>query len=191
MTLPTPTTAKEEAEPKRVMQTELGPRGNCQSACLAMLLGLELSEVPNFAVSDETWEQQASWLLARGLWRLTVVPWQGLPWPPAHGFYIAGGVSPRGHRHSVIYRAGELWHDPHPEGGGIQEVQEVDLLLPAAFAPLADSQALLRAEAKGEAKGLRRAVEVSVGIWGEQARRSSQNHAILTLAAEIEKQADG
>lgn len=126
-------------EPKRIMQTEFGPLGNCQSACLAMMLGCGLADVPNFSALDCTDNQkyaaQTAWLKERGLWMITFVKWQGLPWPPAHGFYIAGGMSPRGHRHAVIYRGGELWHDPHPDGGGISEVEDIDLILPLGFRP--------------------------------------------------------
>ena len=33
---------------KKVMQTKLGLGGNCEGATLATLLGLELSEIPDF-----------------------------------------------------------------------------------------------------------------------------------------------
>lgn len=142
------------AEPKRIMQTEFGPHGNCQSACLAMMLGFELSEVPNFASIDgsnnEKYRAQGAWLHENGLWLMTVVKWQALPWPPSHGYYIAGGTSPRGYRHSVIFKDGNLWHDPHPDGTGIGEVEDVDLLLPLGFNPslhrLSAENASLKAE---------------------------------------------
>jgi len=125
-------------EPKRIMQTELGPTGNCQSACLAMMLGCELSEVPNFAAlhsdPNEYAAAMADWLRARGLFIVTFVRWQGVPWPP-RGFYIAGGVSPRGNRHAVIIKDGELWFDPHPDGGGIAAIDDIDLILPLGFRP--------------------------------------------------------
>jgi hypothetical protein len=114
------------------MQTEFGPTGNCQSACLAMLLGVSLSDVPNFAAMDGDdnlkYIAQAKWLHDRGWALITIVKWQTLPWPPTKGFYIAGGVSPRGNRHSVIYHDGELWHDPHHNGGGIKSVDDIDIL---------------------------------------------------------------
>ena len=123
-------------EPQRIDQDEFGPYGNCQSACLAMLLGVPLKEVPNFSViamekgDAAACAAQSEWLLERGWALLTIVPWQGIPWPPARGFYIAGGVSPRGIRHGVIYKDGALWHDPHPSRGGIASVDDVDLLYP-------------------------------------------------------------
>jgi hypothetical protein len=133
------------SEPARIMQTEFGPQGNCQSACLAMMLGCDIAEVPNFAAvagdANDKAAAMSAWLRRRGLWSIAFVKWQGLPWPPPYGFYIASGVSPRGYRHTVIYRDGELWHDPHPEGGGIDEVQDIDLILPLGFRPALDREA--------------------------------------------------
>ena len=128
------------AEPKRIMQTEFGENGNCQSACLAMMLGLDLSEVPNFTalgngVGYVCAKLQQQWLLERGLYIWTIVPHQGLPWPLPYGYYIAGGPSPRGIHHAVIFKDGALWHDPHPDGGGIDPVTDLDLILPVEFRP--------------------------------------------------------
>lgn len=122
--------------PVKITQTIMGAYGNCQSACLAMMLGIPLESVPAFSqIAQDTGDEkafaaQAEWLRERGWGMLTVVKWQSLPWPPHQGYFIAGGPSPRGHRHSVIYKDGELWHDPHPEGGGISEVQDIDFLYP-------------------------------------------------------------
>lgn len=131
-------------EPKRIMQTEFGRLGNCQSACLAMMLGCDLANVPNFALleggcGNRMHAAESAWLRDHGVWLLTIVAFQGLPWPPKLGFYIAGGVSPRGMRHAVIYRSGELWHDPHPAGGGIESVDDIDLILPIDFRPALSS----------------------------------------------------
>jgi hypothetical protein len=122
-------------EPRRVDQTELGPLGNCQSACLSMLIGVPLAEIPNFAAiakgdGNVFFHRQNDWLNARGWGLLTIVRHQALPWPPKHGWYIAGGASPRGNRHAVVFKDGALWHDPHPEHGGIGEVEDVDILYP-------------------------------------------------------------
>lgn len=121
-------------EPQKIDQTEFGPHGNCQSACLAMLLGVPLAEVPNFAAMEGDdngkYVAQARWLHERGWALITIVNWQALPWPPTKGYYIAGGTSPRGLRHGVIYKDGKLWHDPHPSRGGIASVDDIDLLYP-------------------------------------------------------------
>lgn len=39
-------------------------------------------------------------------------------------FYTASGISPRGVNHIVIYQNGKLFHDPHPEGGGVIDIYE-------------------------------------------------------------------
>lgn len=133
--------------PRRIDQTEFGPQGNCHSACLAALLGVSVMEVPNFntGARDGNDYKKAldDWLAARGWASISIVPWQELPWPPKSGYYIASGISPRGHNHAVIYKDGGLWHDPHPERGGIAKVELVDILYPLnplqlagpAFAP--------------------------------------------------------
>lgn len=133
-----------ESEPQRLTQTELGPHGNCQSVCLAMMLGLPLSAVPNFWViggytSDGFVHAQREWLEKRGLFILTFSSWGqegAVLFPPQQGYFIVGGTSPRGHLHSVIFKDGVLWHDPHPEGGGIVP-DSVDFIFPIGFAALA------------------------------------------------------
>ena len=98
--------------------------GNCFAACLASLLDLPLWMVPPF-------EQ----MFGRSEWRLRVQDWlirffrvrmirrsdhdpSNLP-----EFYIANGLSARGVHHSVIYRRGELAHDPHYSNDGIKSVE--------------------------------------------------------------------
>ena len=89
------------AQPQRIMQTEFGPYGNCQSACLASLLGVPITEVPNFTALSQNGDDNAvfaaqrAWLKGYGWGIVTIVRWQTLPWPPVVGYYIAGGVSPR------------------------------------------------------------------------------------------------
>ena len=113
-------------EPQRIDQTEFGDKGNCQSACIAMLFGLQLADVPNFTlVGDEYKQSEAmwTWCHARGIGYSRVAPSRH----DGNGFYIAGGISRRGLLHSVIYRDGKLWHDPHPDRTGIAAVTEIDV----------------------------------------------------------------
>ena len=126
--------------PARIDQSVIGPAGNCQSACLAMLLGLPLSEVPNFlellgaGQDDEvSFRAQQVWLNERG-WGLVTIQARG-PFFKRHfakGYVLVGGKSSRGLPHAVIYKDGELWHDPHPDRGGVVEIEEVDILYPLA-----------------------------------------------------------
>lgn len=117
---------------EKVMQTVIGPGGNCMSACLATLLQIPIESVPNFhdgnPSTDEWWARVRHFLRGHGFGILTVQP-------PEHfgdlcGLLLVAGVSPRMRFHSVIYFNGRLWHDPHPEGGGIDKVEQVDLLYP-------------------------------------------------------------
>jgi len=42
---------------------------------------------------------------------------------------FVSGPSPRGVPHQVLYRNGELWHDPHPSRAGLLSVNENDLFV--------------------------------------------------------------
>lgn len=112
-----------------VMQTKLHGKdgahnGNCLAAALASLLDLPLWMVPPFEdmFGRSDWRARIdAWLsrlLASELKRVEGHVIEDLP-----EFYIASGLSPRGVRHSVIYRSGALAHDPHPSGAGILEVE--------------------------------------------------------------------
>jgi hypothetical protein len=115
--------------PKRIDQTVLGPKGNCQSACIAMLLGLSLNEVPNFNDHADFSGAMQDFLRRRGYTILTF-PISAVELRAFQkGFAIVGGMSPRGHNHAVLYKDGELWHDPHPERGGV-EVGAMDVIYP-------------------------------------------------------------
>jgi hypothetical protein len=122
----------EMSEPQRIDQTEFGELGNCMSACLAMMLGLRIDEVPNFSAMNLTDNQKykamQEWLLNLGYQLLTFEA-AGLL-HMLRGYCIAGGASPRGFFHAVIIKDGVLWHDPHPDRSGINKVGEIDLLIP-------------------------------------------------------------
>lgn len=126
---------------RKVMQTKFKPpKGNCWAACVASVLEMPLSEMPDVEFEstegmpgDEDvkrfWKKWREWLAERnlGLQRMTLG--EGHPFPP--GILIVTGQSPRGPwQHSVVYRDGELAHDPHPEGGGVLKVETIDLLYP-------------------------------------------------------------
>lgn len=126
-------------EPEKIDQSITGPKGNCFSACIAMLLGLPLAEVPNFCDAPGFDEDPGpafmkaahEWLAARGWGHITIES-RGVMFRRSFskGYVMAAGMTSRGMLHSVIYKDGRLWHDPHPSHEGIQEVLEVDLLFP-------------------------------------------------------------
>lgn len=115
-----------------VDQTTFGfPGGNCFSACVAGLLGLELAAVPYFMHDDEWWEGFEAWLLPHGLFPLCLsIPKDG-SWAPV-GVHILSGLSPRGtgpkDLHSVVACGKEIIHDPHPSRAGLVDRRDVVIL---------------------------------------------------------------
>ena len=136
---------------KKVMQTITGLGGNCEGATIATLLGLNIEDVPSFwegidiktTDTDESGviyqENLNSFLRQHGYRMLNLgvtknPKAQDINWvievSKAIGAkHLVAGISPRGHMHSVIYEHGVLWHDPHPEGGGVIPCQ-ICMLVP-------------------------------------------------------------
>lgn len=129
---------------RRVYQTRFGvPEGNCTEAVIASLLHLDLAEVPELrlcaerggtvpvGVNDVIDTFLASRGYARVVIRMDARPW---PWIPAGIVVAAGGTGPRGFGHLCVYRSipggFDLLHDPHPDGGGLVEVEDVWFLAP-------------------------------------------------------------
>lgn len=123
---------------KKVYQTKFGKLGNCQSATLATLLGLEIDEVPYFfdgidiegsseAESDRQFVDNINNFLRPRGYQLIMLgqnephtEWVEEISRELKGVkLLVGGISPRGSMHSVIYLDGKLWHDPHPDGHGV------------------------------------------------------------------------
>lgn len=98
--------------------------GNCFAACLASMLDLPLWMVPPFDDMfgrTDWWARVGEWL-AR-IHHVRLVRTEGHAPEAMPPYYIASGLSARGVRHSVIYAAGELAHDPHPSGAGVLAVE--------------------------------------------------------------------
>lgn len=97
-----------------VKQTHFGgpdtnPVGNCMQAAVASLLDLELSDVPHFVQGSsghaESWQRLEDWLATREL----VIRESFVDEP---GFALVKGPTHSGIHHYVIYRDGQLAHDP-------------------------------------------------------------------------------
>jgi len=118
----------------KIYQTTFGDgSGNCFAACIASLLELDIEEVPNFCEGNKNdwWEKTNKWLAKYNLWfcDVKILEYEDgnpLPWP---GYYIVSGKGPRGLQHSVIYKDGNLLHDPYPDGGGVKP-EWVGVLVP-------------------------------------------------------------
>ncbi len=92
-------------------------RGNCLQACVASIFDLPLDQVPHFVAQQNWWGSLEAWLGERGLVPIWVPRGDVFPW---NAHYLATGNSPRGpFKHVVVERNGEMVHDPHPDGTGL------------------------------------------------------------------------
>jgi len=115
----------------KVDQTKIhseSTNGNCFAACLASILEIPLSDVPEFEDMGKEWFPnfykwvEKKWLYALRLEKEFIFP----------GLYLVMGTSPRNKsiNHQVIYKNGKMVHDPHPLREGVTEIKEVMLLVP-------------------------------------------------------------
>lgn len=117
--------------------------GNCFAACVASALGLNLRDVPHFiewgmkhygdGAPHPDGNTGAHWhamflgfLAGRDLW---AIPLASLDDAEPGEVVFVGGPSQRGVPHQVLYRDGELWHDPHPSKAGLLRIDEDDLFV--------------------------------------------------------------
>jgi len=112
-------------------------RGNCLTAVVASLLDLPIEDVPNFVQehvdtdgAKHWWESMHAFVASRGYGvyylRSTLYAESLFPDPDPGEFYAVSGVSPRDPAifHVVIYRDGEMVHDPHPDRTGLVRVTD-------------------------------------------------------------------
>lgn len=121
-----------------ILYTPGGPeRGNCTEAAVASILGLALSDVPDFRAKgvENFWDEFEAFINSRGFHPLRL---DG-NWIP-DVLYLASGLSPRGVHHMVLMRGGELVHDPHPSKAGIGAPEHIWLIVPIDPAPITDDQ---------------------------------------------------
>lgn len=112
--------------------------GNCVAAAVASVLDIPLAKVPHFiefgiAYGDSEdphsasrgnhwWAMLLGFLAGKGQW---VVELNDVTEGERDELLLVAGMSPRGVVHQVVYRNGELWHDPHPSRAGVLDVREV------------------------------------------------------------------
>lgn len=117
---------------------ENGKYGNCFQAALATLLGLPLEEVPHFG--DGGWRANAfekvqEFLRPRGQALLPLTPMQVQHFKDFHlyrCYHLAEGFTDRFNgevAHTVVYKNGELFHDPHPDKTGLKEADMFYILI--------------------------------------------------------------
>ncbi len=125
---------------QRVDQTAFGAkRGNCFSACVAMILELPLAEVPWFmGLPDGTpyaggdwWVPFVEWCRVRG-WVPLYYSNPAAYTPP--GFAILGGPSPANSPslHAVLGYDGRIVHDPNPTRRELLKITDAIIIVPTA-----------------------------------------------------------
>jgi len=98
---------------KKVYQTRFGkPKGNCILACIASVLEVELSEVPDILADNEKWwEIINNWAESYGYILMPVEFKDYKDTPPC--YCILGGKGENGIPHAVVGFGAECVHDPH------------------------------------------------------------------------------
>lgn len=115
---------------KPVMQTKFGKgSGNCLNACIASLLHLKIDQVSHEWKGPHWVSEVRDWLYERGHTMMLLSPRDEVHCA-SNIDYIACGQSPREIKHAVIMRGVMLVHDPHPDGGGIGEIEDVIAVFP-------------------------------------------------------------
>ena len=116
------------------MQNMFGEnKGNCLSACIASILEVDISVVPNWA-EEKNWSQVVSdWLYKNyGLRYLELARTDHIEFfaEKSECFYIMSGKSFRGDFwHAVVGHKGKMVHDPHPENRGLENFQSISFLV--------------------------------------------------------------
>ena len=117
-----------------VKQTLLGPeQGNCFAACIASILELPISSVPNFCLYHDWFQRVNEFLEPLGLCYIEVdISASGLMYGLLNNnnFYVLSGKSPNYDcLHAVVAQGDVIVHDPHPDNKGLLDRQEVGLIV--------------------------------------------------------------
>ena len=104
-----------------ITQTRVGQNGNCFNACIASILEISLSAVPEVPGDGYEFYDAVNRFLARyGLYYYVV----GADDPDIEHVFRDGdtyhtveGTSPRGGPHACVGLNGRIVHDPHPQDG--------------------------------------------------------------------------
>lgn len=104
-----------------VDQTSFGAKGNCLSACVAMILDLPISDVPQFNDAAHWYEALREWLKQRGFAPLFYLVSEHVP----PGYSIAGGTCSRSSRlHACLAHEGRIVWDPNPLRHELVEIKD-------------------------------------------------------------------
>ncbi len=102
-----------------------GVYGDCQRACIASLLEIDLKDIPHFYVTDnddDFFYSLNSYLAAKGLFHLetttidfSLPQFKGM----CNVYHLIYGKTIRGTQHATVGLNGVIIHDPHPSKVGL------------------------------------------------------------------------
>lgn len=120
---------------KKIFQTKYGKeKGNCFQAALASLFELKLNDVPDFCniystETEEWYEQFIKWLRRKGYSSLSVEADDLNRLNYKDCYLLITGKNKDDVNHCVIYRNGEVVHNPNKNCKGIKPKQ-IDIIFP-------------------------------------------------------------
>lgn len=112
--------------PTKIDQNQDG----CWPACIAMLTGIPLDELPHPMPEElrrEEWSHFHNRVLSAMHGRGWTIAALGSRVPT--GYAIASGIGPRDRNHAVVVLDGKLYHDPHPSRAGLETVHEYEIVI--------------------------------------------------------------
>lgn len=115
-----------------IHQPDIGIHGDCYRTVISCLLDLPRDDVPHFLHDNPDWmefkNRVEAFLQTYGLCLFSI----SIKSEDFDDFlinqskvindktvFVVFGLSPRHINHAVIYKGGEMIHDPHPDGGGL------------------------------------------------------------------------
>lgn len=110
-------------------QSRIGPTGRCLEACIASILNIAESDVPEFGGDDVYLHNIAEFLNAFGLYYCQAMP--GDPviqemFRVGTTYHLIEGMSPRGGLHACVGCNGQIIFDPHPQDGTGRGLVRID-----------------------------------------------------------------
>lgn len=104
-------------------------RGNCYAACIASILEMQITDIPNvevlFHIDDSYYYfVLQEWLKSYGKEIYQVNKNE----VPNNKYYIVSGLTERGSRHSCVYLDGKLAHDPFPTRAGLKTEEYFEVI---------------------------------------------------------------
>lgn len=124
---------------KPIKQTKISSEdgtihGNCFRACIASILEIDIDSIPAFEDMGTEWHMPFFKFLNENnletdgtrykhidSFEFDLINYEGI-----YGYIIVNGKSPRTYvtrGHSVVYKNGQMVHDPHPSNDGLLEIE--------------------------------------------------------------------